>query len=165
MSTKRTPHIDPKGVEIAETILRVANDMHAPVILMNGPGEFPLNSPDTTGLIVRAIAGKYNVPAALHLDHGDSLECVQACINAGYYGGGWTPVEPYAFWSNVAPSTGCGFDMRVKNLDYEALRKLFNAWRGINATYYGDYYPLTKWSMDKDVWMAWQFDRPEAGET
>ncbi len=87
-----------------------------------------------------------------------------ACINAGYYGGGWTPVEPYAFWSNVAPSTGCGFDMRVKNLDYEALRKLFNAWRGINANYYGDYYPLTKWSMDKDVWMAWQFDRPEAGE-
>ncbi len=87
-----------------------------------------------------------------------------ACVNAGYYGGGWTPVEPYAFWSNVAPSTGCGFDLRVRNIDYAALRKLFDAWRGISANYYGDYYPLTKWSMDKDVWIAWQFDRPEAGE-
>jgi alpha-galactosidase len=87
-----------------------------------------------------------------------------ACVNAGYYGGGWTPVEPYAFWSNTGPSTGCGFDLRVKNIDYAALRKLFDAWRGINANYYGDYYPLTKYSMDKDVWIAWQFDRPESGE-
>ncbi len=87
-----------------------------------------------------------------------------ACVNAGYYGGGWTPVEPYAFWSNAAPSTGCGFDMRVKNIDYAALRKLFDAWRSISGNYYGDFYPLTKYSMDKSAWMAWQFDRPEAGE-
>ncbi|MFA6241297.1 MAG: NPCBM/NEW2 domain-containing protein, partial [Candidatus Hydrogenedentales bacterium] len=26
-----------------------------------------------------------------------------ACANAGYYGGGKTPVESYAFWSNAAP--------------------------------------------------------------
>ena len=28
----------------------------------------------------------------------------------------------------------------------------------------GDYYPLTPYSTDSGVWMAWQFDRPEAGE-
>ena len=87
-----------------------------------------------------------------------------ACINAPYYGGGFTPVEPYAFWSNVAPGLGCGVDMRVKEIDYEALRKLFNAWRSVNANYYGDFYPLTKYSLEKDAWIAWQFDRPEAGE-
>ena len=35
-----------------------------------------------------------------------------ACVDAGYYGGGLTPVEPYAFWSNVAPSLGSGIDIR-----------------------------------------------------
>src|SRR5262252_1485234 len=72
------------NAELMETILQVATELRAPVILMNGPGEFPLNSPDTMGLIARAIAQKYNVPAALHLDHGDSPELVDACIQAGY---------------------------------------------------------------------------------
>ena len=28
----------------------------------------------------------------------------------------------------------------------------------------GDYYPLTPHSLQRDQWMAWQFDRPESGE-
>lgn len=87
-----------------------------------------------------------------------------ACVDAPYYGAGKTPVQPYAFWSNAAPSINCGIDFRVKEIDYPALRQLFSAWRGINANYYGDFYPLTKYSLDKGDWMAWQFDRPEAGE-
>jgi tagatose 1,6-diphosphate aldolase GatY/KbaY len=72
------------NAEMMETILQVATELRAPVILMNGPGEFPLNPPDTMGLLARAVAEKYNVPAALHLDHGDSPAQVQACLNAGY---------------------------------------------------------------------------------
>ena len=87
-----------------------------------------------------------------------------ACVNAGYYGGGHTPVEPYAFWSNAAPSINCGFDMRVKNIDYAALRGLFETWRAVSENYCGDFWPLTKYTMDKDAWIAWQFDRPEAGQ-
>ncbi len=87
-----------------------------------------------------------------------------ASRNAPYYGSGPTPVEPYAFWSNVAPSLGCGFDVRVKDLDYAALRRLFTQWREINPNYYGDFYPLTPWSRDDKAWIAWQFDRPEAGQ-
>jgi len=87
-----------------------------------------------------------------------------ACVDAPYYGGGLTPVQPYAFWSNVAPSTNCGFDMRVKEIDYAALRKLFAQYRAIAPNYYGDFYPLTTYTMDKGAWMAWQFDRPETGE-
>jgi alpha-galactosidase len=87
-----------------------------------------------------------------------------ATRNAPYYGSGFTPVEPYAFWSNVSPSLGCGFDMRVKELDYAALRRLVGQWRQINANYYGDFWPLTPWTRDTSAWMAWQFDRPEAGE-
>ncbi|MBI3922870.1 MAG: alpha-galactosidase [Armatimonadetes bacterium] len=87
-----------------------------------------------------------------------------ACVNAGYYGGGWTPVEPYAFWSNAAPSLGSGVDVRVKNIDYDALRKLVNAWRQTSSCYFGDYYPLTSYTQDNDQWIAWQFDSPESGE-
>jgi alpha-galactosidase len=34
----------------------------------------------------------------------------------------------------------------------------------MNPYYYGDFYPLTTWSRDDQVWIAWQFDRPEQGE-
>ena len=30
--------------------------------------------------------------------------------------------------------------------------------------YYGDYYPLTSYSQEADVWMAYQLDRPESGD-
>jgi tagatose 1,6-diphosphate aldolase GatY/KbaY len=72
------------NAEVAETALQVATDLKAPVILMSGPGEFGLNSPDTLGRIAHALIEKYPVPAALHLDHGDSFEMVDACIRAGF---------------------------------------------------------------------------------
>ena len=83
--------------------------------------------------------------------------------NAPYYGSGHTPVEPYAFWSNAGQSIGFGLDVRLKDLDYAAVRRLIGQWRQNAANYYGDFYPLTPWSRDDTAWMAWQFDRPEAG--
>ncbi len=80
-----------------------------------------------------------------------------ACANAGYYGGGATPVEPYAFWSNAAPSLGSGIDIRVREIDYNALRKLLSQWRDVNRFYYADFYPLTDYTRDANVWIAWQF--------
>ncbi len=29
---------------------------------------------------------------------------------------------------------------------------------------WGDFWPLTPYSLDNKAWMAWQFDRPELGE-
>jgi alpha-galactosidase len=87
-----------------------------------------------------------------------------AARNASYYGSGLTPVEPYAFWSNVSPSLGFGIDLRVKEIDYAALRRLISQWREMNPNYYGDFYPLTPWNRDDTAWIAWQFDRPEQGQ-
>jgi alpha-galactosidase len=84
--------------------------------------------------------------------------------NAPYYGSGHTPVESYAFWSNAGQSVGFGIDVRLKDLDYAAIRRLIGQWRRVAPNYYGDFYPLTPWTRDDTVWMAWQFDRPEAGE-
>ena len=30
--------------------------------------------------------------------------------------------------------------------------------------YLGDFYPLTPYSLADDVWLAWQFDRPDLGQ-
>jgi len=72
------------NAEVTETVLQVSTELKAPVILMSGPGEFPLNAPSTLAAIAKALIQKYPVPAALHLDHGDSFGRVQECIEAGY---------------------------------------------------------------------------------
>jgi len=87
-----------------------------------------------------------------------------ACDDAPYYGSGPTPVQPYAFWSNAAPSLGCGIDIGVKEIDYAALGRLVAQWRRISEHYYGDFYPLTPYSLDKTLWMAWQFHGPQPGQ-
>lgn len=87
-----------------------------------------------------------------------------ATADAPYYGGGWTPVEPYAFWSNTSPSLVFGIDFRVREIDYATLRRLFSQWRQISSYYYGDYYPLTPYSRENNIWMAWQFNLSEKEE-
>ncbi len=82
---------------------------------------------------------------------------------AAYYGGGLTPIEPYAFWSNAAPSLGSGIDFRVRQIDYQALRSLYHQWRELSQFYYGDFYPLTPYTQDDKEWIAWQFNVPERG--
>jgi alpha-galactosidase len=87
-----------------------------------------------------------------------------ASAAAPYYGGGFTAVEPYAFWSNAAPSLGSGIDLRVREIDYHALRRLYQQWRQLSQFYYGDYYPLTPYTQDGRAWIGWQFNVPERGE-
>ncbi len=72
------------NAEIMVTVLSVAADMRAPVILMNGPPEFELLAPQDMGAVAHAVAKRFSVPAALHLDHGSALEHVQQCLAAGY---------------------------------------------------------------------------------
>ncbi|MBI5705546.1 MAG: alpha-galactosidase [Armatimonadetes bacterium] len=84
-----------------------------------------------------------------------------AQVDAPYYGGGPTGVDPYAFWSNTAPSLGLGIDIRERGLDYETLRKLIGDWRATEPYCYGDYYPLTPYSQAEDVWIAWSFVMPK----
>lgn len=72
------------NAETAQAVLRVAARLRAPVILMNGPGEFPLLAPRPMGAVIHAVAQDFDQPVALHLDHGDSLDQVRECLTAGY---------------------------------------------------------------------------------
>ncbi len=61
--------------------------------------------------------------------------------------GTWTPVDK----------------IDDKDFDFNRARKLLNEYLSIRECFYGDYYPLTPYSLAPDVWMAWQFDCLEKG--
>ncbi len=72
------------NAEIMDAALRTAERLAAPVILMQGPGEFPLLPPAVMAPVAYAVKGRYSTPAALHLDHGDSLAMVDECLEQRY---------------------------------------------------------------------------------
>ncbi|HUS96477.1 MAG TPA: class II fructose-bisphosphate aldolase [Hyphomicrobiaceae bacterium] len=72
------------NAETIETVLRTASELRAVVILMNGPGEFSQLGPHEVGAVANVVAERFAVPAALHLDHGNSLSQVEECLAAGY---------------------------------------------------------------------------------
>jgi ketose-bisphosphate aldolase len=51
---------------------------------MSGPWEFGFTAPRELGAVARSLASLIPARAALHLDHGESLERVEACLAAGY---------------------------------------------------------------------------------
>ncbi len=99
----------------------------------------------------------------------------QQCHNYGvslwmpYHGTGTDQTEPnaYIFRSHGCSSLGYGWDLGKSargEVDFAEIRRLLNQWRDTADYYLCDYYPLTPYSLENDVWMAWQYDCPEIGE-
>jgi alpha-galactosidase len=81
-----------------------------------------------------------------------------------YYAATWMWNEdPYTCRSNMAQVTGALLKADDKNHGRQ-LPKRLDEWRKTVVHFWGDFWPLTPYSLKDDVWMAWQFDRPEAGE-
>ena len=80
------------------------------------------------------------------------------------YGTGVNSADAYVYRSQMCPYLTACYDMRVRELDYGSIRRLTGQWREVREYYYGDYYPLTPYSLASDVWMAWQYDRPAIGK-
>lgn len=80
------------------------------------------------------------------------------------FGTGLNHLEPYGFRSCMCFYINACYDMRRRDADWAAVRRFLEHWRAVAPCYLGDYYPLTGFSRENDVWMAWQFDRPETGE-
>jgi len=81
-----------------------------------------------------------------------------------YYGTGFINFDTYIFRSTMCPNTTLGPDVRRNDIDWPLLRKLIAQWRKVADYYYGDYYPLTPYSLESDVWTAWQFHQPQADQ-
>ncbi len=77
-----------------------------------------------------------------------------------FHGSGFSPADAYWARSVMGPIVGVGVDTRKTDCDYETLRRLVEQIRAVQPCYLGDYYPLTPYSKNSDVWTAWQFDRP-----
>lgn len=71
-------------LEMMETVIRVAADCRAPVIVSTSSAEARYLNPAVVYSLAEALAANYNTPIALHLDHGDSFEIAMECIRAGY---------------------------------------------------------------------------------
>ena len=69
----------------------------------------------------------------------------------------------YDFFSNMVPLLNCIWDVRIKDADYNLMRRLCDQFRQVADCYLGDYYPLTPYSLEDTSWLGWQFDRPELG--
>ncbi len=80
-----------------------------------------------------------------------------------YYGTGSGAVDTYMLRSVLCPHFTACFDMRRTDLDFDLVRRVLGQWRQYAGDYFGDYYPLTPYSLDNSAWMAWQFDSPEKG--
>jgi alpha-galactosidase len=80
-----------------------------------------------------------------------------------YFGTGSKAEDEYTIRSSMALNIiGC-WDLRREDLDYNLLRRLITEWRDWSVLMLGDFYPLTEYHLETDVWMAWQFDRPDLG--
>jgi alpha-galactosidase len=79
-------------------------------------------------------------------------------------GTGSGALSPYLLRSTMVTHFTACFDMRRKDLDFDMIRRVLGQWHHYAHCYFGDYYPLTPYSLDPTLWMAWQFDLPEKGE-
>jgi alpha-galactosidase len=76
--------------------------------------------------------------------------------------------DPYGFrsalgagivvdWATPVLENGVQFDL-------DLVRRRMGEEHATRWCFYGDFYPLCSFSMAKDTWAAWQFDRPDLGE-
>jgi alpha-galactosidase len=80
-----------------------------------------------------------------------------------FYGTGTSKTDPYLIMSTLCPSFTACWDQRDANIDWPGIKSIVDQWREAAPNYYGDFYPLTSYSLQDDQWIAWQFDRPDAG--
>lgn len=70
--------------------------------------------------------------------------------------------EPYKFRSFYLPCFGIG---GLNEKTSAAIKQGYSECEQLQAMMlYGDYWPLTPYSLESDEWIAWQFNRPEDGD-
>ena len=73
------------SLDSAQAIVRVAEKLQRPVILQAGPFEIDYaGGTSALAAIARLAAERADVPVALHLDHGDSIDLARQCIESGF---------------------------------------------------------------------------------
>ncbi|HGE71507.1 TPA: alpha-galactosidase [Candidatus Poribacteria bacterium] len=69
--------------------------------------------------------------------------------------------DTYSFRSSINSGVVLGWNLYLPDFPVEKARKLIAEFKKIRPLFYGDYYPLTAYSIEDDVWMAYQFHRED----
>ena len=81
-----------------------------------------------------------------------------------FYGTGTSKTDPYLIRSTLCPHFTACWDQRDDKIDFPNIKRIMDQWTRFAPNYFGDYYPITSYSLANDQWIGWQFDRPDAGE-
>ena len=96
----------------------------------------------------------------------------QQCLTYGMslwipYQGTGVIYERDAYWTRSSMVTEMSYGPDAKGIDtfnFNRLKGLVDEQRLIAPYFFGDFHPLTPYTLAEDQWMAWQFDRPDLGE-
>ncbi len=80
------------------------------------------------------------------------------------FGTGEISRDSYRLRSALCNYVNCCADLRDPEADYGPYQTYYQNWKAVNKYFYGDFFPLTGYSLDADVWMAWQFGMSDASE-
>lgn len=72
------------NLETLKAVVKAAYEMKAPLILQTTPSTIEYTGKEYIVAMARIASEKFDIPIALHLDHGNSLNLVVKCIKAGY---------------------------------------------------------------------------------
>jgi len=81
-----------------------------------------------------------------------------------YCGTGVYYNDVYAVRSHLTPAFGIGYAGDAAQVDWASFQRRVEDWKKVAACFYGDYYPLTPYSLSEDQWIAWQFNVPGTEE-
>jgi alpha-galactosidase len=68
----------------------------------------------------------------------------------------------YSARSYLSPAFGVAADVRKPGVDWPMIRRVGEQWRQVADCMLGDFYPLTSYQLNEELWLAWQFDLPES---
>ena len=77
------------------------------------------------------------------------------------HGIGSVSLNPYDFRSGMGTSFVSVFDFYNSPSSWSTATSLLNEYLPLQQLYWGDFYPLTPYSVNSADWMAWQYDRPD----
>jgi alpha-galactosidase len=64
----------------------------------------------------------------------------------------------YSARSYFSPAFAFAADVRKPGIDWPLIRRLSEQWRQVADCMLGDFYPLTAYQLNEELWLAWQFD-------
>ncbi len=70
----------------------------------------------------------------------------------------------YCARSYLCASFAIALGIPKEQVDWALYNRTLAEFRAVQSCFFGDFYPLTPYSLEDHTWMAWQYDRPDLGE-